>query len=158
MNNKFSMILIAIAVILIVAGGYLIFTNQSGANVTESSSDIPLKTQNFKLFEINTPEGSNFTIKNEASGMKFYQNNGSYSENLSGIIINKGLTDSLIGDKSFSISNSSSQQIYSSDFKNRTVYKYVSNQGDVDVILMGNDLNLLKEVSQTIKIKDVSNL
>ena len=158
MNNKFSMILIAIAVILIVAGGYLIFTNQSGADVTESSSDIPLKTQNFKLFEINTPVGSNFTIKNEASGMKFYQNNGSYSENLSGIIINKGLTDSLIGDKSFSISNSSSQQIYSSDFKNRTVYKYVSNQGDVDVILMGNDLNLLKEVSQTIKIKDVSNL
>ena len=158
MNNKFAMILIAIAVILIVAGGYLIFTNQSGANVTESSSDIPLKTQNFKLFEINTPEGSNFTIKNEANGMKFYQNNGSYSENLSGIIINKGLTDSLIGDKSFSISNSSSQQIYSSDFKNRTVYKYVSNQGDVDVILMGNDLNLLKEVSQTIKIKDVSNL
>lgn len=158
MNNKFSMILIAIAVILIVAGGYLIFTNQSGADVTESSSDIPLKTQNFKLFEINTPEGSNFTIKNEDSGMKFYQNNGSYSENLSGIIINKGLTDSLIGDKSFSISNSSSQQIYSSDFKNRTVYKYVSNQGDVDVILMGNDLNLLKEVSQTIKIKDVSNL
>lgn len=158
MNNKFSMILIAIAVILIVAGGYLIFTNQSGADVTESSSDIPLKTQNFKLFEINTPEGSNFTIKNEANGMKFYQNNGSYSENLSGIIINKGLTDSLIGDKSLSISNSSSQQIYSSDFKNRTVYKYVSNQGDVDVILMGNDLNLLKEVSQTIKIKDVSNL
>ena len=158
MNNKFAMILIAIAVILIVAGGYLIFTNQSGADVTESSSDIPLKTQNFKLFEINTPEGSNFTIKNEANGMKFYQNNGSYSENLSGIIINKGLTDSLIGDKSFSISNSSSQQIYSSDFKNRTVYKYVSNQGDVDVILMGNDLNLLKEVSQTIKIKDVSNL
>jgi hypothetical protein len=158
MNNKFAMILIAIAVILIVAGGYLIFTNQSGADVTESSSDIPLKTQNFKLFEINTPEGSNFTIKNEANGMKFYQNNGSYSENLSGIIINKGLTDSLIGDKSFSISNSSSQKIYSSDFKNRTVYKYVSNQGDVDVILMGNDLNLLKEVSQTIKIKDVSNL
>jgi hypothetical protein len=158
MNNKFSMILIAIAVILIVAGGYLIFTNQSGADVTESSSDIPLKTQNFKLFEINTPEGSNFTIKNEANGMKFYQNNGSYSENLSGIIINKGLTESLIGDKSLSISNSSSHQIYSSDFKNRTVYKYVSNQGDVDVILMGNDLNLLKEVSQTIKIKDVSNL
>ncbi len=158
MNNKFAMILIAIAVILIVAGGYLIFTNQSGADVTESSSDIPLKTQNFKLFEINTPEGSNFTIKNEANGMKFYQNNGSYSENLSGIIINKGLTESLVGDNSLSISNSSSQQIYSSDFKNRTVYKYVSNQGDVDVILMGNDLNLLKEVSQTIKIKDVSNL
>ena len=29
---------------------------------------------------------------------------------------------------------------------------------DVDVILIGNDLNLLKEISQTIKIKDVGNL
>ena len=158
MNNKLSLILIAIAVILIVVGGYLIFTNHSGADVTESSSDIPLKAHNFKLFEINTPEGSNFTIKNEADGMKFYQNNGNYSENLSGIIINKGLTESLIGDNSVSISNSSSEQIYSSDFKNRTVYKCVSSQGDVDVILIGNDLNLLKEISQTIKIKDADNL
>ena len=158
MDKKLSLILIAIAVILIVVGGYLIFTNQSGTGVTEDSSDIPLKAQNFKLFEIDTPEGSNFTIKNEAGGMKFYQNNGNYSANLSGIIINKGLTESLIGDNSFSISNSSSQQIYSSDFKNGTVYKYVSNQGDVDIILTGNDLNLLKEVSQSIKIKDVSNL
>ncbi|WP_405265090.1 hypothetical protein [Methanobrevibacter sp.] len=158
MDKKLSLILIAIAVILIVVGGYLIFTNQSGTGVTEDSSDIPLKVQNFKLFEIDTPEGSNFTIKNEADGMKFYQNNGNYSANLSGIIINKGLTESLIGDNSFSISNSSSEQIYSSDFKNETVYKYVSNQGDVDIILTGNDLNLLKEVSQSIKIKDVSNL
>ncbi len=158
MDKKLSLILIAIAVILIVVGGYLIFTNQSGTAVTEDSSDIPLKSQNFKLFEIDTPEGSNFTIKNEADGMKFYQNNGNYSANLSGIIINKGLTESLIGDNSFSISNSSSEQIYSSDFKNETIYKYVSNQGDVDIILTGNDLNLLKEVSQSIKIKDVSTL
>ena len=157
MDKKLSLIII-IAVILIAVGGYLILTNQSGGDVSEDSSDIPLKTQNFKLFEIKVPEGSNFKVKNEADGMKYYQNTGNYSAIFSGIIVSKGLTDSLIGDNSFNISNSSSEQIYSSNFKNETIFKCVSNQGDVDVILIGNDLILLKEISKTIKIKDVSNL
>ena len=157
MEKKFSFIIV-IAVILIAAGGYLIFTNQSGGDVSGDSSDIPLKKQDFKLFEIEVPDGSNFTVKNEADGMKFYQNNGNYSNNFSGIILSKGLTESLIGDNSFSISNSTDEQIYSSNFKNETIFKCVSNQGDVDIILIGNDLILLKEVSGTIKIKDVSSL
>lgn len=157
MDRKFSFVVI-IAIILIIVGGYLVISNPFMEDASESSSEIPLKAHDFKLFEVKVPEGSDFKIKNQGDGMKFYQNNGSYSSNISGIIINKGLTDSLIGDKSFSISNSSSEQIYSSDFKNKTVYKYVSNQGDVDIILMGSDLNLLKEVSKSIKIKDVSNL
>ena len=90
--------------------------------------------------------------------MKFYQNNGSYDKNISGIIITKGLTDTLIGDNSQLISNSSNEKIYAFEFKNETVYRYVSVHDDVDVILMGNDLNLLKEISDSIKIKDVSDL
>lgn len=158
MNKKLSLIVIAIAVILIVVGAILIITNPFSVEVTEDSSDIPLKSQDFKLFEIITPEGSNFTVKNEADGMKYYQNVGKFDGNFSGIIINKGMTDSLIGDNSQSISNSTSHQIYVSEFKNETVYKCVSNQGEIDFILIGNDLNLLKEVSDTIKVKDASNL
>ena len=157
MDKKVSLIVI-IAVILIAVGGYLIFTNPFNGDSSAGTSEIPLKTQDFGIFEIKVPEGSNFTVKNEADGMKFYQNKGNASDSFSGIIVSKGLTESLIGDASVSISNSSSQQIYASELKNETIFKCVSNQGDVDVILMGNDLNLLKEVSQTIKIKDVSNL
>ena len=157
MDKKLSLIVI-IAVILIVCGCYLIFTNSFNGDVSGDSLKVPLKKQDFKLFEIDTPEGSNFTLKNENEGMKFYQNTGKYSENISSIIIDKGLTDSLIGDNLQSISNSSSEQIYSSLFKNETVYRLVSNQGEVDIILAGNDLNLLKEVSNTIEIKDVSSI
>ena len=157
MDKKLSLIVI-IAVILIVCGCYLIFTNSFNGDVSGDSLKVPLKKQDFKLFEIDTPEGSNFTVKNENEGMKFYQNTGKYSENISSIIIDKGLTDSLIGDNLQSISNSSSEQIYSSSFKNETVYRLVSNQGEVDIILAGNDLNLLKEVSNTIEIKDVSSI
>lgn len=157
MNKKLSIVL-AVAILFIIVGGYLIFTNQPHGDVSGDSLKIPLKTQDFKLFEIGIPEGSNFSVKNEASGMKYYQNNGKYSSDLSGIIISKNLTDSLIGEGSRSISNSSLENIYVSEFKNETVYRYVSNQGDADIILIGNDLNLLKEVSDTIKIKDLNNL
>ena len=153
--DKKLYIIVLIAVVLIVLGGYLIFTNSGEANVESLDA---LKTQDFNLFEIDLPEGSNFTLKNEADGMKYYSNEGNNSDNVSSIIISKGLTESLIGDNSLSISNSSTQQIYTSVFKNQTVYKLVSLNDDADFILTGNDLNLLKEVSDTIKIKDLSNL
>ena len=68
MNKKLSLIVIAIAVILIIVGGYLVFTNQSG-EISSESSDIPLKTHDFKLFKIDTPQDSNFTVKNEAGAL-----------------------------------------------------------------------------------------
>lgn len=153
-----SLIVVAIAVLLIVVGAALIITNPLGGEAAADTSDIPLKSHDFKLFEIKTPEASNFTVKNEADGMKYYQNHGKYNGNFSGIIISKGLTDSLIGDNAIPISNSTDEQLYSFVLKNETNYKYVSNQGDVDIILIGTDLNLLKEVSDSIKIKDTSNL
>lgn len=156
--DKKLLLVVVVAVILIVVGTILIVTNPLGG-AAEDSSDIPLKSNNFKHFSVDVPEGSNFTIKNQASGMKYYQNNGEHSKEFSGIIINKNnMTDFLIGDNPQPISNSSSEQIYSNLFKNETIYKYVSLQDDVDVILTGNDLNLLKEIAGTIEVKDVSNL
>lgn len=156
MNKKLSLVVI-IAIILIVLGGYLIITNPFSSNIVDESS-ISLKTQDFGAFSIDVPEGSNFTVKNDADGIKSYENNGSYADNFSRIIINKNLTESLIGDNSESILNTTDEQVYSSVFKNETVYKYVSLHGDVDVILIGDDLNLLKEISDTIEIKDVNDL
>lgn len=156
MNKKLSLVVL-IAIILIVVGGYLIITNPSSSDVVDEST-ISLKTQDFGAFSIKVPEGSNFTVKNDADGIKSYENNGSYEDNFSRIIINKNLTDSLIGDNSESILNTTEEQVYSSVFKNETVYKYVSLHGDVDVILIGDDLNLLKEISDTIEIKDVNGL
>ena len=51
MNKRLSLIVIAIAVVLIIVGGYLVFTNPLGG-ISAESSDIPLKTQDFKLFKI----------------------------------------------------------------------------------------------------------
>ena len=151
--DKKLWIVILIAIVLIILGGYLIINNHSG-EINVESSNISLKEHDFKLFLIKIPEKSKFKIKNEDSSMKYYLNYGKYCDNITGIIINKNLTDSLIGDNSQSILNSTTQKIYTSEFKNQTVYKIVSIHDDVDVIVIGNDLNLLKEISDTIKIKD----
>ena len=156
--DKKLLIIIAVAVVLIAVGAVMIVTNPFTKDVSQESLDVPLKTQNLGLFEIDLPKGSNFTVKNEAEGMKYYTNNGKFSGNFSGIIINKNLTDTLVGDNVVPISNTTNEKIYAFDLKNKTNYKLVSVHDDVDIILLGDDLNLLKEISDTIKIKDVSNL
>ena len=165
MDKKFSIIAIVIAVILIVVGGYLILTNPYQSQPVEDSSDISLKTQNFnnknfKLFEMNVPEGSNFTVENEVDGMKYYQNKGNYSKEFTGLIITKNMTDSMLGDNSEVLLNTSTEQIYSLSVKNQTetLYKIVSQKDGADFMLFGNDLNLLKELSNTIEVKDTKNL
>ena len=159
MDKKLSNVILVLAFIFIIVGGYLILTNPiSNEDVSGESLKISLKTQDFDLFKADVPNGSNFTLKNEASGMKFYQNTGKYSTNISGIIISKGLTETLIGNNSVSVANTTTEQIYSVQFKNETIYKLVSNKDDVDFIIIGNDMNLLKEVSDTIEIKDLSSL
>lgn len=156
MDKKLSLVII-IAAVLIIVGGYLIMTNPFGETLIDESS-ITLKPHDFEVISMDVPVGSNFTIQNEANGIKSYHNNGSYADEFSRVIINKNLSDSLIGDNSQSILNTSEEKIYSSVFKNETVYKYVSIHDDADVILIGDDLNLLKEIADTIKIKDVKNL
>ena len=149
MKNKLVIIICAIAILLIICGGYFILTS----NQTIKYENVTLNTNDFEFFDMDTPEGSNFTIKNKANNMIYYQNNGSYTDEFSGIIINKGLSDDLIGENNEIILNNTNEQIYSSVLKNKTIYKIVTNYGDVDVILIGDNLNLLKEVSNTTQIK-----
>ena len=92
--------------------------------------------------------------------MKYYQNKGNYSKEFTGLIITKNMTDSLLGDNSEVLLNTSTEQIYSLSVKNETetLYKIVSQKDGADFMLFGNDLNLLKELSNTIEVKDTKNL
>lgn len=159
MNNKLTLIIAIIGIALIIVGAFFVVnSNMQNSDVNGTSLKIPLQKHDFKLFEINVPEGSNFTVKNQKSSMIYYQNTGEYGNDLTGIIICKNITDDLIGDKSVSVINSTTEKVYSSEVKNKTIYKHVSIQDGCDIILIGDDLNLLKEIADTIKIKDISSL
>ena len=102
MNSK-TLIIAAIALVLIVLGGIVLFQDSTPKAENVTAYDVPLKSADFKYFEISAPENSNFTIKNKlnetSKGMVYWSNSGNFSKEVQGITISKNLTDQLIHDK-----------------------------------------------------------
>ncbi|MDO5832887.1 MAG: hypothetical protein Q4Q14_08600, partial [Methanobrevibacter sp.] len=99
MNPK-TLIIAAIAIIIIIFGGIMLTQNSTAPSENVTAYDIPLKSADFNYFEIKTPENSSFTLKNAfnetSKGMVYWKNTGAYSKEVEGIIIDKNLTDQLI--------------------------------------------------------------
>lgn len=152
MENKGTILIIIIAIALIAIGIYLI---HSGTQTTMdgTANEFELETYALKNFDIKAPKGVNFSENNSNDKMIYYQNVGEHSDEISGIIVNKNLTDTLLGDKITPLSNTSTEKIYVSQVKNNTVYKVVTTKNNIDIILIGQDLNLLKELANTTTIK-----
>ena len=158
MNNK-TLIIAAIALVLILLGGIYAFQDTTPKeNNTTAVAEVPLQNTDFKYFEIKTPENSNFTLKNSLNettkGMVYWKNVGNYSNEVQGICINKNLTNLLVHQNMELISNSSDSRI----FESGGIYQIVKTINDTDIILTGSDLNLLKEMINSTKIKNTSNL
>ena len=158
MNTK-TLIIAAIVLVLILSGGIFAFqdTTPKEENIT-AVAEVPLKNADFKYFEIKTPENSNFTIKNSLNettkGMVYWKNVGNYSNEVQGITINKNLTNLLVHQNMELISNTSDGRI----FESGGIYQIVKTINDTDIILTGSDLSLLKEMINSTKIKNTSNL
>ena len=157
MNSK-TIIIAAIAVILLVLGG-IVFTQGSGPTSENSTAtDIPLKSADLKYFEINAPQDSNFTIKNKFNetdkGMVYWKNTGNFSKEVEGIIINKNLTDQLIPESMKLLTNDSTVKVYESNGG----YEIVKTQNDTDIVLVGSNLHVLNEMISSAKIKDTKNI
>ena len=163
MDKNKTLLIGLIAIVLIILAGIFIYSQGMGADNDKANSNIQLKTQDFKAFEIDTPVGSDFSLKNNQTevgkGMLYYKNSGDYAKEIEGIIINKNLTDSLISDNmNLVASNSSDVKIYSSLSRNGTFYELVKTVNDTDIILTGHDLNLLQKMANTSNVKDTSAL
>ena len=157
MNSK-TIIIAAIAVILLVLGG-IVFTQGSGPTSENSTAtDIPLKSADLKYFEIKAPQDSNFTIKNKFNetdkGMVYWKNTGNFSKEVEGIIISKNLTDQLIPESMTLLTNDSTVRVYESNGG----YEIVKTQNDTDIILVGSNLHVLNEMISSAKIKDTKNI
>ena len=161
MDKNKTLLIGLIAIALIILAGIFIYSQGMAADNDKANSNIQLKTQDFKAFEIDTPVGSDFSLKNNQTevgkGMLYYKNSGDYAKEIEGIIINKNLTDSLISDNMDLVaSNNSDVKIYSSLSRNGTFYELVKTVNDTDIILTGHDLNLLQKMANTSNVKDTS--
>lgn len=157
MNPK-TLIIAAIALIVIIFGGIMLTQDSTAPAENVTAYDIPLKSADFSYFEMKTPENSNFTIKNALNettkGMVYWKNNGEYSKEVEGIIINKNLTDQLIHENMNLLTNDSTTKVYESNGG----YQIVKTQNDTDIILIGSDLHVLNEMINSAKIKDTKNI
>ena len=157
MNSK-TIIIAAIAVIILVLGGIVLTQGSGPASENSTAYDIPLKSADLKYFEINAPQDSNFTVKNKFNetdkGMVYWKNTGNFSKEVEGIIISKNLTDQLIPESMNLLTNDSDIKVYESNGG----YEIVKTQNDTDLILVGSDLHVLNEMISSAKIKDTKNI
>ena len=157
MNSK-TIIIAAIAVVVLVLGGIVFTQNSQPTPENITAYDVPLKSADLKYFEINAPVDSNFTVKNKVNetdkGMVYWKNTGNFTKEVEGIIINKNLTDQLIPETMSLKTNDSGIKVYES----KGTYEIVKTQNDTDLILVGSDLHVLNEMITSAKIKNASNL
>lgn len=157
MNSK-TLIIAAIALVLIILGAVVFFQGTTAKEENVTAYDVPLKSADFNYFTIDTPENSNFTIKNSlnetSKGMVYWANTGNFSKEVQGITINKNLTDQLIHDKMTLLTKENGTRVYESN----GIYQVVKTINDTDIILTGANLNVLNEMIATVKIKDTSNI
>ena len=157
MNSK-TLIIAAIALVLIVLGGIIYSQETTPKEENVTAYDIPLKSADFKYFEIKTPENSNFTIKNAmnetSKGMVYWANSGNYSKEVQGITINKNLTDQLIHEHMTLLTKDNNTRVYESN----GIYQVVKTINDTDLIITGADLHVINEMIGTVKIKDTKNI
>lgn len=157
MNSKI-LIIAAIALLAVVLGGIILHQDAPLVEEEIEAMAIPLKSADFKYFEIKTPEDSNFTIKNSLNettkGMVYWKNSGNFSSEVQGIIIDKNLTDLLIHQNMELISNTTDTKVYEAG----GIYQVVKTVNDTDIIITGSNLEVINEMMGSVKIKDTKNI
>lgn len=159
-DKKIIIALIAVVVIFL-AGIVAIAPNYSNQNQTAYT--IPLKSHDFGYFEMDVPDGSNFAVRNNkvavGQGMVFWQNNANFSNETDGIMVSINYTDNLIGQNAKLLSENNSQKTYLiGDSPLNNYYKVVKSINGTDIIVCGNNLELIVKMLNTTKIKDTSAL
>lgn len=159
MDNDKTLIIALIGVFVIILAGIVAFTAMNPHdNVNQTAYEIPLKSQAFSLFKMNTPENSNFVLKNNFSdvgkGMMYYQNYGKFSNETDGIIINKNMTNSLIKDNMNLVRDNDTVKVYSDAKAKGNYYQVVKSFGDTDIIVSGYNLNLIEDMLDSASVKN----
>ena len=159
-NRKIIIALIAVVVIFL-AGIIAIAPNYSNQNQT--AYQIPLKNQDFGYLEMPVPVGSNFTLINNKTeigkGMSYWKNTGNFSNETDGLMVSINQTDSLIGQNVKLISTNNTEKVYVVEESSLDDYfKVVKTINGTDVIVTGNNLQLIREMLNSTKIKDTSKL
>ena len=161
MKDERKLIIALIAVAVVILAGIAIFAPNT-QNQNQTAYEIPLKTQAFSFFDMATPEGSNFTLKNNQSevgkGMYYWQNTGKFANETDSIIIARNYTDRLIPSTMELLQDNGTEKVYVHEGVQGKYYKVVKSFNDTDIIVSGYNLPLIEEMVNTTEVRDTSNL
>lgn len=152
--DRQQLIMTAIAVVIIIlAGAVLIYTNALAPQPT-------LQTKDFGAFAISVPEGSNFVLKDKITQIPGdlyvgYINKGEWGYQIATISVSESKTVPDIGEL---IEDNGNQKIFYNQSNSISMYILYEDKGDCSIMLIGTNLNLLKEMAESFELKDLDML
>lgn len=154
-NNNKLIITVLIVVVIFLIGGVIY---ASGILTPE----IPMENQDFKVFTLDIPVGSNYVITDQAPDVNgnmliTWANHGDYAEELYGIFIGKNLTKKVATDNEF-VEKNGNMEIYKNETPDGTIYSIYVTGNNSQLYIFGTDLNALKRAASSFKEEDLSAL
>lgn len=151
--NYKMLIFIAIGLIAILFIGAMLLSSMG--------SGIPLVHADFEAFEMDVPEGSNIEIYQTFSDSIIYENNGAYPEDISTMTVSTEPIEPTLA--TVLVEENDDMALYKVNENSRlvkeigTVYYELSCQKDgIYFNLGGTNPDLLKEISETIELKNTN--
>lgn len=146
--NK-KLIFVAIGVVIVLFMGIIL--------IGSMGTGIPLEHSDFGIFEIDIPEGSNFEIYSSFSSAIIYDNNGKYSEEISGLSVHSKYHDPNVASEL--VEESDNMKVYQlakglREKSDDNFYEVLYEQDGLYFDLSGENLDLLKQMANTIVVKN----
>lgn len=151
LDNKGLIAIIAIiAIVAAAAVGYAVIASQPA-----------LENKDFGAFSISLPKGSNFVLESSVTNVPgklyvAYTNRGEHSNDAYSFSISESkIVPTNAGQQ---VETSGSQKIFENKTSSGSVYTLYDDRGSCALILIGGNLNLLKEMAKTFQIKNLDSL
>ena len=158
-DDKNKKIIIAlIAIIAILAVGIILYAGGV------FGSNVPIETHEFDGFKMDVPVGSDFKLSdsyttNPKNIFVGYLNKGDYSMDAFGFQVGTNVSEKIV--KSFAdfIEEDGDLKIYKNESDDGQVFYEVFKKGDeANIIIYGDDLDLIKKMGKSFKDKDFKKL
>ena len=153
MDRQQLIITILAIIAIILAGVVLSYTNILAPQPT-------LQTKDFGAFAISIPEGSNFVLEDQITQQpgnlyQGYMNKGKWGYQISTISIFESKNNVELGEL---IEDNGNQKIYLNKSDAIDTYILIEDKGECSIMLIGQNVDLLKKMAETFEIKDLDSI
>lgn len=155
-SNRNIIIIGLIIAILLLAIGVLY-----GTGVLKG--EVPLETKDFGAFKIDVPVGSKYVLSDSSTqdGSRIsvgYMNKGEYQFEAFGFFVGNNLSKNGASSMGEFYEKDGNMEIYKNESSTEDMYFLFKDNGDHQVMILGNDVDTIKRMANSLKDVDISKL